>query len=373
MRAVLALLCTPLVAAMGFAASPKAVDKPASDHLMYLSTWPHTIQVVDADQEKVIDHIQLSTDIARLLVLSPDKTKIYASTLRDNCIVTVDLPTRKPGDKFCLNTDTVTNRLSGLAIDPTGKYLYSILTMVTKQLDHYEISKPKLAVIDIAEKKITRAVDYPTDQEPPGARALLRVSPDGKSLYLFRQSILIFSTSDLKFSKKVDFSSPIAPPGMDNLSLNIIDDPNEAPDKLIGVFNASDPYVHREVFGIAEIDMSNQRFDWTPVGPSAASMQPLLLNPDRSLGYTVAVNGTHGDRVTEFWVFDMKTHKIINKKEFVGRTRLNFGMSADGKKLLIYNAGYEIEVYDAKTLTLRSTINLGGDTTSNLIVAPLTR
>jgi len=96
-----------------------------------------------------------------------------------------------------------------------------------------------------------------------------------------------------------------------------------------------------------------------------------MLTPDRKLGYTVAVNGEHGDRVTEFWVFDMATKKLINKKEFLGRTRLNFGITADGKKLLIYNAGFEVEVYDSKTLALESTINLEGDTTSNLIVAPL--
>jgi hypothetical protein len=67
----------------------------------------------------------------------------------------------------------------------------------------------------------------------------------------------------------------------------------------------------------------------------------------------------------------MKTKKIINRRQFLGRTRLNFGMTADGSKLMIYNAGFQIEFYDAKTLELLSTINLEGDTTSNLIVMPL--
>lgn len=367
MRAVLTALLMPMVAAMCLAA-PKEEMKSSASHLMYLATWPHTIRVVDADQEKVIDAIELPTDVARVLLLSPNGKTLYASSLRDNCIVTVDLGTRKTSDKFCLNVDNVVNRLSGLAIDPTGKYLYSVVTAITKQIDHYEIGTPKLAVISLADKKIVQEADYPKDEPPPGGRALLRVSPDGKSIFLFRQSILVFNTSDLKLAKKIDLSSPIAPPGMDNLSLNIIDDPNEDPRKLIGIFNSSDPYVHRDIFGIAEIDMSNQSFDWTPVGPAAISLLPLMMTPDRTLGYTVAVNGTHGDRVTEFWVFDMKTHKIINKKEFLGRTRLNFGMTADGKKLLIYNAGFQIEVYDAKTLALHSTIDLGGDTTSNLVV-----
>ena len=46
-------------------------------------------------------------------------------------------------------------------------------------------------------------------------------------------------------------------------------------------------------------------------------------------------------------------------------------MTADGCKLMIYNAGFEIELYDAKTLELLHTIDLEGDTTSNLIVMPL--
>jgi hypothetical protein len=45
-------------------------------------------------------------------------------------------------------------------------------------------------------------------------------------------------------------------------------------------------------------------------------------------------------------------------------------MSADGKKLLIYSAGYEVEVYDTKSMALEKAIDLGGDTTSNLIVMP---
>lgn len=369
MRAVVALLCTSLVAMTGLAATPKPAMK-AADNIIYLSTWPHTVRMVDIDQGKVVGEIPLSSDVARTLILTPDKKSLYAQSLRDNCIVTVDLEARKETDKFCLNTDTVTNRIGGLTLDPTGKFLYAILVVITKQLDHYEVSYPKLAMIDIAEKKIARAVDYPKDLDKPGFREQMRVSPDGKSLYLIRQSVLVFNTSDLKFSKKIELSNPIAPPGMDNLSLNLMNDPNEPKGKLIGVFTASDPYVHREVFGIGEIDLSSQTYEWTPVGPAAASMEPLLLTPDRSLGYTVAVTGTHGDRITEFWVFDMKTRKIVNKKPFLGRTRLNFGMTADGKYLLIYNAGFEVEVYDSKTLSLLNTISLGGDNTSNLLVMP---
>ncbi|CAN5557244.1 hypothetical protein BH10ACI4_BH10ACI4_32830 [soil metagenome] len=376
MRSVVKCLAICLISASPFLfaadAKPTAKVTPGSEQLIYLGTWPHTIRVVDLIKEKVIDNIDLPTDIARILVLSPDKTKLYAQSLRDNSIVTIDLKTRKVVDHFSLNTPTETDRLSGLAIDPTGKTLYSVMTKITKQRDHYEIAEPKFIAIDLEQKKIVRSGDFPKD-ESPSARSLLRVSPDGKSLYAFRQQILVMNTSDFKLEKKIDLGLAAAPPGMESLQLNVLDDPNEAPGKLMSIFNASDPYVHRQIFGIAEIDLSKQTFELTPIGPSAVSIQPMLMSPDRKLGYTVAVNGTHGDRVTEFWVFDIATKKLINKKEFVGRTRLNFGMTVDGKKLLIYNAGFEVEVYDAKTLALEKTINLEGDTTSNIIVAPIIR
>jgi hypothetical protein len=45
-------------------------------------------------------------------------------------------------------------------------------------------------------------------------------------------------------------------------------------------------------------------------------------------------------------------------------------MSGDGKKLYIYGAGFEIEVYDAATLKYEKTWDLGNDVTGNLIVLP---
>jgi hypothetical protein len=46
-------------------------------------------------------------------------------------------------------------------------------------------------------------------------------------------------------------------------------------------------------------------------------------------------------------------------------------LSADGTKIFIYGAGYEITVYDAKTFEFRNNVTLPGDMTSNVIVMPL--
>jgi hypothetical protein len=182
----------------------------------------------------------------------------------------------------------------------------------------------------------------------------------------------VFNTSDFKLVKSIELAKT-TDPSTDSLSLSPTGDPNEPEGRVTGIFETSDPYVHRRIFGIADVDLTKMSYDLTPVGPADASMQPMMLTPDRKLGYTVAISGTHGDRVTEFWVFDMDTKKIINRRQFLGRTRLNFGMTADGTKLMIYNAGFQIELYDAKTLELLKTIDLEGDTTSNLVVMPLAK
>ncbi len=177
MRGACSFLCGCLLALPAFAAAPPTA-KP--DALLYLATWPHQVVVVDADKEKVIDRIQLNTDVARQLVLAPDRKTLYASTLLDNSIVTIDLATHKVTDSFSLDSGNQKNRLSGLAIDPTGKYLYSVNTLITKQLDQYEIATPKFVVIDIAGKRISRTFDFPKNEQAPGFRTSLKVSPDGK-------------------------------------------------------------------------------------------------------------------------------------------------------------------------------------------------
>jgi hypothetical protein len=371
LRAALAFVCLSLLTAANLAAS--AATAGSGSQLMYLGVWPHTVLVLDSAQGRIVDKINLPTDIARTLVLSPDRSTLYASTLKDNSIVTIDLATRKVTGSFTLNTSDTNYRLGGLAIDPTGKVLYSIATPIIKRIDHYDVDPAEFVTIDLAAHKITMMVPYPKDEAVPNSyRRTMKVSPDGNLLYLFGENIKVFGTSDFKPVKTIELSKT-TDPSTDGLSLSPLEDPNESVGSLTGVFETSDPYVHRRIFGIADVDLSNMSFELTPVGPAEASMLPMMLTPDRKLGYTVAIYGTHGDRVTEFWVFDMATKKIIDRRQFLGRTRLNFGITADGTKLMIYNAGFQIELYDAKTLQLLNTINLEGDTTSNLVVMPLAK
>ena len=369
LRTVAPLLLLAFVA-IAWCASARAAD--STQQLIFFGTWPHNVIVFDSAAEKIVGNIDLKTDAPRALILSPDKKKLYASTLNDNSIVTIDIASSAVTSSFSLNSGNQIVRLIGLAPDPGGNYLYGLATFVTRQIDHYDVSPPKIVVIDLAAKKISRTGDLPKDEGPFGFRNSMKLSPDGKLLYIFRHNILVFDTSSFELVKKVDLAKPQAP-GIENVSLGILDDPNELPGKVTSVFSSSDPYVHREVFGIGVIDLARLSFDFSPVGPmNAGNMMPLYLTPDRKTGYTVAINGDPGNRRCEFWAFDITTRKLIRKREFDGRTRFYFGVSADGSKLLIYGAGYEVDVYDAQTFEFRSNIAAPGDMTTNMVALPAT-
>ena len=361
-----ALMCLTLLLA---AKSSPAAD--TSSQLIFFGTWPHHVVVFDSAQEKIVDNIDLKTDVPRTLILSPDRKKIYASTLNDNAIVTIDVATRKVLSSFTLNQGNQNVRLVGLAPDPTGNYLYAIATIISKKMDHYDVDLAKFVVIDLAAKKITRTAAFPPDEGTFGFRTTIKLSPDGKVLYLFRENILVFDTSEFKLLKKIDLAKPQVP-DMENLSVNLLDDPNELPGKITSVFNAADGIIHRRVFGIGTVDLSNLSFDFTPIAPAPGTMTPLFLTPDRKTGYTVSITGDPGNRRCEFWAFDIASRKLIRSREFDGRTRFSFGLSADGTKLLIYGAGYQITVYDATTFEQRNDVDVPGDMTTNFVVLPLT-
>jgi DNA-binding beta-propeller fold protein YncE len=333
--------------------------------LMYLGTWPNKILVIDETAQSVIDEIQL-TSAPFQFTLSQDKKKLFVLTTK-MAIEVVDLTTRKVTSHFELNEGDRRVWPMGAAVDPEGKYLYTTLRVAVKEIDRFKIEKAKFAVIDLEQKKITKTYDFPKEYDQGfGFLAGYKVSPDGKLLYVFKEDILIFDLSNFKQVDKIELSKPLHP-GLFPIIFRGDDDPNEEPGFVTSVFNATDPVVRRSIFGIARINLATKSVDFTPIGPSAP-MNRFLLTPDRKKGYTVTFSGQGGNRRTEFWVFDVVARKVIKKLEFESRSRFNFAVSGDGKKLYIYGAGATIEIYDAETLKLEKTITLEGDAITQLLV-----
>jgi len=142
------------------------------------------------------------------------------------------------------------------------------------------------------------------------------------------------------------------------------------PTQRVSLFNYSDPIVHNRVFGLARFDLNTRKFEFTPIGPSPAQLGQLFVTPDKKMGYTMSQNGQGGNRRCEFWGLDLTTTKLARTSEVPCRSRYSFGMSTNGKKLYIYGAGFEIEVYDAITFQREAVWDLGNDMTGAMVSIP---
>lgn len=352
-----------LIALLAMAAAPAIAGT------LFCGAYPDLVLVIDEAQGKVVDRIHMETGLPRGLRFSPDRKLIYVSTLDHNGIEVIDVATHKVINRFVLNDATHQYRFYGGAPDAEGKLLYTSTTEITKQADRYELGKPKYTIIDMVQHKITKTVDEPMGQGNGFGGGSFEVSPDGKYLYQFGREITVLNAADFSEVEKIALSKPDAP-AMENMAVGGEQDAISEPGQHVSLFNFSDPIVHNRVFGLARFDLNTRKFDFTPIGPSPAAMGGLRVAPDKKMAYTVITNGQGGNKRCEFWALDLGTSKIARTGEVPCRSRYSFGLSANGKKLYIYGAGFEIEVYDAVTFQHEATWDLGNDMTGSMVVLP---
>jgi DNA-binding beta-propeller fold protein YncE len=354
--------------------SASALASIALAGTMFLGGYPDSVLVVDEGRGKVVDKIHLDTGLPMSMRLSEDKKKIFVTTNDHSGVEVIDVASRKVLSHFVLNTATKHFRFNGGTPDPRGKLFYTVTTEIDKQLEHYDVGKPKYTVVDLEQQKIVKTVDVAPEDENGAVggygRNIFEISSDGKFLYQFRDKVVILNSDDFKVVDRIDLSKPDQP-GMENIGFGARLDSIGEPGKYISLFNSADPIVHNRVFGIARFDLTTRDVNFNPIGPAPAGMAGLQVTPDKKSAYTIVANGMHGNKRCEFWSFDLGTDHITKTAEVPCRTRFNFGMSSDGKKLYIFGAGFEIEVYDAATLKYERTWDLNNDVTgAGMIVIP---
>jgi hypothetical protein len=350
-----------LLTASAFLAQAKAT--------LYLGTWPNQVLAIDESTYQIVKKIALKTDVPRNLVLTADRSKLIATTIKDTGIEIIDLTKGEVVDSWTLGNSSTRVSMAGLAVDPTGNLIYANITTSKKLIDRWDVGSPKLAAIDLTQHKIVKEVDIPAEDRPRGGGyrgGNYRVSPDGKFLYQFEAVVNIYDTSTLKKVQTIELSKPLFP-GMENITFAPEVDPNDDGNTLTGIFNTQDPVVHRRVFGIATFRLNERKFNFTPVGPAADGVSNIRFTPDHKKAYAVAISGTHGDRHCEFWGIDVPDNKLVKRQEFACRPRFSFSSSSTGDALFIYAAGFELEVYDAATMNLKKTINMDADITTQMV------
>jgi hypothetical protein len=353
---------------------------------LFFAAYPHQVLVVDEATGKVTDTIQLETGLPTSIRISHDKKTIYVTTNDKSGVEVIDVATHKVTNHFVLNDATHKYRLQGGSPDPEGKFLYTNTTQSTKLADRYEMGKAKYTIIDLAGQKIGKTFDQPTTpaEGEGGAAAFgggggggggrggggFEVSPDGKFLYQFGSQVTILKAEDFSVVDHIALELPDSQ-AVEGFSLGAVQEALGDPNQRVSLFNYADPIVHNRIFGLATFDLNKRKFDFKPIGPSPAGMTQLRVAPGGKEAYTIASTGDHGNKRCEFWAIDLTTTKLARTSEVACRTRFSFGLSGDGKKVYIYGAGFQVEVYDAATFKHEVTWDLGHDTTmGGMIVIP---
>ena len=333
---------------------------------LYMGAYPDSVVVFDDKKGALVDRIHLETGLPTALRLSQDKKRIYVTTLTNGGVEVIDVATRKVINHFTLNTQTTRYRFSGGVPDPSGKLFYAIATKIEKKLDRYEVEDPKFTIIDLEKKEVVKTVPLAEEDENAlrggFARAGVELSPDGKFLYHFGDKVVVIDTADFKVVERIQ----LARPDLDGLETGTFGSALETirePGQFTSVFNAADPIVHNKVFGVGRFDLAKRTFNFTPVGPAPANMTGLQVAPNKRDAYAVVTTGLYGNKRCEFWRIDLASNALRNKNEFACKSRFSFGMSHDGRKLYIYGASFDLEVYNTDTLRLESTWDLNNDVT----------
>jgi DNA-binding beta-propeller fold protein YncE len=336
---------------------------------LYLPAYPASVLVIDESSFQILDRIPLVTGTPTSMRLSPDRTKLYVTTIDHNGFETIDLATRKVTNHFVLNTPTKQYRFRGGAVDPQGKFFYTVSKEIDQLSDHFEVAKSKYTTIDLTQQKIVKTADMSKEDEL-AYRPSFEVSPDGKFLYQFGPKIAVIETSDLKVIDRLNLAAPDLD-GMENVRLGSDLGLISQPGLRMSLFTSMDPIVHNKVFGLARLDLATRQVEYNPIGPAPSGMAGLQVTPDKKMAYTVVTNGSLHNKTCEFWAFDLHSDRVSQRAEVPCRARFSFGMSSDGKKLYIYGAGFEVEVYDAATFKLEKTWDLNTDITmAGLAVLP---
>jgi len=328
---------------------------------LYLPAYPNAVLVFDESKGQIVDRIPLETGTPMSMRLAPDHKKIYVTTIDHNGIEVIDIAQRKVINHFELNTPTTQYRFRGGAVDPEGKFFYTVTREIDRLPEHFDVKRAKYTVIDLEQHKIVRTADMTVEDERTN-RLSYEVSPDGKYLYQFGPKIKIMQTSDFKVVDELDLAEPEYG-AMENVRLGGDLDLISQPGFHTSIFNSSDPIIHNRVFGLARLNLGTREVDYNPIGPAPPGMAGIQITPDKKSAFTVVTNGGIENKHCEFWRFDLANDRLAQKADVPCRSRFTLGMSSDGKKLYIYGAGFEIEVYDAATLKWEKTWDLHNDVT----------
>jgi len=209
----------------------------------------------------------------------------------------------------------------------------------------------------LKDHKIIRTLPWSTDPEP-GYFSLMRYSPDGKSLYVFSEELLILDATSLEQRATWDLSLSNEP-ALGRFDLGSLDDTNDDPAWFSALFTMKDPVEKRPMLVVGRVNLDQRSVDFFPLGPAGEPQGQLsfVLSGDRQHAYALLQRIGHH----ELWTIDLAGKRRQSKVEFNGRPRMAIRTSSNGKIIYLHQAGNTIDLYEADGFKYLRTITLDGD------------
>lgn len=328
---VLALLCIPLLV---------PGSSPGEDWL-FVGVQFDKVMVIDCQRDEVVDEIRLRHRIPVDMIVSPDKKYLYVVTHQKQSLEVIDIGKRRVMESIELSDGQRERRIFGLAAHPDGKRLYLHVKTTVRLLDEWTIEPPRIVVLDLTTK------ERRTLTEVPEGISRLVISRDGQRLYALGRDILTIDT----VSEKVIDRRPLY---------------TRLPDgsKLVDVFHIygfedqsgiySVPYYaqagDQPRFGLLLLDTVSKRLQFVNMGEPVL-MFSTVVAPDHRYAYGV---------LHEVVKMDLVRQRIVKRTPH-NRIHYTLNISSDGRKLYVAGAGPEVDVFDAQSLQLLTSIPLPGD------------
>jgi hypothetical protein len=352
------LFLAVLLAATAQLPAPPARAAGAGTGTIFLGTYARRLLAIDEATEKVAAEIPLTSGIPWSVRLSPDHTRLYIGSADQEHIEVVDVASRRSLGAFTLSEGRRKVRILGYAADPQHRIMTLLTRSATKLSDRFEIGDASFIQYDMVERKVLRTVPWSSDREV-NYFAELRYAPDGKSLYVFADEVLIFDPVTLQQVETWDISLPNEP-GLGRFDMGWLDDVNDDPAYLNGLFTMQDKVQHRRTLVVGRINLAARELDFFPLGPVPPQPRAsFALGPDRKRGYILLQDiGRY-----ELWTIDMTARQLLKKVSFEGRPRMAIRASTNGSVVYVYEAGNTIDLHDAADFRLLRTITLDADMT----------
>jgi len=337
-------------------------DPDPGDGKLYIGTYT-SIVVIDEATATVEDQIYLESGIPRTMILSDDRERFYVMNTMYEDIEVIDIAERRSIARYNLSSGNRKIRFTSFQVDPSERYIIGVVRSFDRFPDRYDVSRQYLIRYDLETRSVTDTIPWPGGEIRTNARILF--SPDGESMYLFGDEVIVLETEGFTEVDRWQYQDALDET-FGTFEFGFPSQQYDEPGYFTGLFRVTDGVQRVRQMGIARVNLAERDVEFFTLGPNHGVS--FTLAPGGKLGYGLVQETTIANY--EFWTFDLGNRRVSQRGRFSGRPRMSLMPSSTGEVLYIYNAGNTIDLHEASTYRYLRTIDLNVDSSTSLFVLP---